>query len=174
MRAKEMLLSAAEECKINSFEAEVHVEPQHRRILQRRGGVRKIMDRTRTRISLPGDRDDDKEPIIIIGREENVKIAKEELLALIQEVSNFVVDHIDVDPKHHRHFRTRRGEVVHRISRECGGVNISFPDQGSGSSTVSLEGTRENVDAAIAKIKEAVDERVSGAPPSSEVARTLD
>lgn len=48
---------------------------------------------------------------------------------------NFFQDNITegevlVDPKHHKHFVARRGEVLRRISDDYGGVLISFPRQG--------------------------------------------
>lgn len=52
-----------------------------------------------------------------------------------QTVPFFATDNITegevlVDPKHHKHFVARRGEVLRRISDDYGGVLISFPRQG--------------------------------------------
>lgn len=61
-----------------------------------------------------------------------------------------------VDPKHHKHFVARRGEVLHRISDECGGVMISFPRSGVESDKVTLKGSKECIEAAKIRIKETI------------------
>lgn len=44
-----------------------------------------------------------------------------------------------VEPRHHKHFVARRGEVLHKITDECGGVTISFPRPGVQSDKVVLK-----------------------------------
>lgn len=46
-----------------------------------------------------------------------------------------------VDPKYHRHFVARRGELLHGISEQYGGVTVSFPRSGIDSDRVVLKGT---------------------------------
>lgn len=41
-----------------------------------------------------------------------------------------------VDPKHHKHFVARRGEVLRQIGEEFGGVIVSFPRSGVDSDKV--------------------------------------
>ena len=41
-----------------------------------------------------------------------------------------------VDPKHHRYFVARRGEVLRHIGDEFGGVIVSFPRSGVSSDKV--------------------------------------
>ena len=43
-----------------------------------------------------------------------------------------------VDPKHHKYFVARRGEVIRRIGDEFGGVVVSFPRQGVATDKVSI------------------------------------
>ena len=45
-----------------------------------------------------------------------------------------------VDPKHHKYFVARRGEVIRRIGDEFGGVVVSFPRQGVATDKVSFFG----------------------------------
>ena len=45
-----------------------------------------------------------------------------------------------VDPKYHRHFVARRGELLHEISGQYGGVTVSFPRSGVDSDRVVLKG----------------------------------
>lgn len=42
-----------------------------------------------------------------------------------------------VDPKHHKHFVARRGEVLRQIGDEFGGVIVSFPRSGVDSDKVN-------------------------------------
>ena len=43
-----------------------------------------------------------------------------------------------VDPKHHKYFVARRGEVIRRIGDEFGGVVVSFPRQGVATDKVNF------------------------------------
>merc|ERR1719211_894502 len=61
-----------------------------------------------------------------------------------------------VDPKYHRHFVARRGEVLRKIGDEFGGVVVSFPRTGVPSDRVNLKGARNCIDAAKARIEEIV------------------
>ena len=45
-----------------------------------------------------------------------------------------------VDPKYHRHFVAKRGELLHEISDQNGGVTVSFPRSGVDSDRVVLKG----------------------------------
>lgn len=66
-----------------------------------------------------------------------------------------------MEPRHHRHFVARRGEVLHRISDECGGVMISFPRPGVQSDRVVLKGTKDYIEIAKQRIQEIVTDLVS-------------
>lgn len=48
---------------------------------------------------------------------------------------------MQVDPKYHRHFVARRGELLHEISDQYGGVTVSFPRSGVDSNRVVLKGS---------------------------------
>ena len=54
---------------------------------------------------------DDSEVITIIGRKEKVEAAKKHMEEMIKDLENITEDTISVDPKHHRHFIQRRGQV---------------------------------------------------------------
>jgi hypothetical protein len=74
---------------------------------------------------------------------------------------NIVESDMSVEPKHHRHFVARRGDVLHRISDECGGVMISFPRPGVQSDRVVLKGAKECIEMAKQRIQEIVTDLVS-------------
>jgi hypothetical protein len=74
---------------------------------------------------------------------------------------NIVESDMSVDPTHHRYFVARRGEVLHHISDECGGVMISFPRPGVQSDTVVLKGAKDCIELAKQRIQEIVTDLVS-------------
>ena len=69
--------------------------------------------------------------------------------------------HIAVDPKHHRHFVVRRGEVLRQIADDYGGVSVSFPRSGQKSDQVTLKGAKDCVEGAKKRILEIVQDLVS-------------
>lgn len=67
--------------------------------------------------------------------------------------ANLTEVEINIDPKHHRHFFSRRNEVTNKISLECGGVEIVFPRATSKSSLVVLKGSKQCVETAKSRIE---------------------
>lgn len=157
-KAKAQLLELASERQLASFTAEVRAKQQHHKFLIGKNGasIRKIRDATGARIIFPSNEDADKEVITIIGKEENVKAAKEQLEAIIKDIDQVTEGEISVDPKHHKHFVAKRGEILHRISEECGGVMISFPRPGVDSDRVTLKGGEDCIEAAKQRIADIV------------------
>lgn len=72
-----------------------------------------------------------------------------------------VEDSMVVDPKHHRHFVIRRGQVLREIADEYGGVMVSFPRSGTQSDKVTLKGAKDCVEAAKKRIQEIIEDLVS-------------
>lgn len=68
---------------------------------------------------------------------------------------------MDIDPKHHRYFVARRGEVLQQIADEFGGVTVSFPRNGTNLSTVKLKGAKDFVEGAKQRLLEIVTDLVS-------------
>ena len=75
---------------------------------------------------------------------------------------NVVEDTMSVDPKHHRYFVARRGQVLRDIADEYGGVMVSFPRTGSQSEKVTLKGAKDCVEAAKKRMQEIIEDLVSG------------
>lgn len=71
-----------------------------------------------------------------------------------------VEDCMLVDPKHHRHFVIRRGQVLREIAEEYGGVMVSFPRSGTQSDKVTLKGAKDCVEAAKKRIQEIIEDLV--------------
>ena len=67
---------------------------------------------------------------------------------------------INVDPKYHRHFVARRGQVLREIADEYGGVTVSFPRNGSKSERVTIKGAKDCVEGAKKRILEIVEDLV--------------
>uniref|UniRef100_A0A8C9U6C1 Vigilin n=1 Tax=Scleropages formosus TaxID=113540 RepID=A0A8C9U6C1_SCLFO len=69
-----------------------------------------------------------------------------------------VEDSMVVDPRHHRHFVCRRGQVLRELAEEYGGVAVSFPRTGTHSDRVTLKGAKECVEAAKRRIQEIIED----------------
>uniref|UniRef100_A0A8C5PC31 Vigilin n=1 Tax=Leptobrachium leishanense TaxID=445787 RepID=A0A8C5PC31_9ANUR len=159
-RAKKQLLQLAEEKQTKSFTAELCAKPEYHKFLIGKGGVniRKVRDLTGARIIFPTADDKDQQLITIVGTEEAVKDAQKELENLIKGLDNVVEDTLSVDPRHHRHFVIRRGQVLRDIAEEYGGVTVSFPRSGVQSDKVTLKGAKECVEAAKKRILDIIED----------------
>lgn len=73
---------------------------------------------------------------------------------------NVVEENMIVDPKHHRYFVARRGQVLRDLADEYGGVMVSFPRTGTQSESVTLKGAKDCVEAAKKRMLEIVDDLV--------------
>ncbi|XP_073530647.1 vigilin [Phyllobates terribilis] len=159
-RAKKQLIQLAEEKQTKSFTAELRAKPEYHKFLIGKGGgnIRKVRDLTGARIIFPTAEDKDQQLITIVGTEESVKDAQKELEILIKSLDNIVEDTMSVDPKHHRHFVIRRGQVLRDIAEEYGGVTVSFPRSGVQSDRVTLKGAKECVEAAKKRILDIIED----------------
>lgn len=159
-KAKKQLLSLAEEKQTKSHTVELCAKPEYHKFLIGKGGgnIRKVRDSTGARIIFPTQEDKDQELITVIGTEEAVAEAQKELEALIKSLENVVEDVMTVDPKHHRFFVARRGQVLRDIADEYGGVIVSFPRTASQSDKVTLKGAKDCVEAAKKRMMELIED----------------
>lgn len=76
------------ERQLSSYTAEVRAKPQHHKFLIGKNGasIKKIRDATGARIVFPTEKDEDKEVITIIGKQDAVLKAKAELESTIKEI----------------------------------------------------------------------------------------
>jgi len=156
--AKKQLLELAGERIESGHTLEIRCRPEYHKFLIGRGGsnIRKVRDATGARVIFPSNQDADPELIIIMGKQDSVDKARDLLNELIKDLDNIVEAEMDVDPKHHRHFVARRGEVLRVIADEYGGVTVSFPRSGVKSSKVTLKGAKDCVEGAKNRISEIV------------------
>uniref|UniRef100_A0A8C3WNM8 Vigilin n=1 Tax=Catagonus wagneri TaxID=51154 RepID=A0A8C3WNM8_9CETA len=159
-KARKQLLHLAEEKQTKSFTVDIRAKPEYHKFLIGKGGgkIRKVRDSTGARIIFPTAEDKDQDLITIIGKEDAVREARRELEALIQSLDNVVEDCMLVDPRHHRHFVIRRGQVLREIAEEYGGVMVSFPRSGTQSDRVTLKGAKDCVEAAKKRIQEIIED----------------
>jgi len=159
-KAKQQLLALAEEKQIKSHTVELRAKPEYHKFLIGKGGgnIRKVRDSTGARIIFPTAEDQDQELITVVGTEEAVREAQKELEELIKSLDNVVEDHMIVDPKHHRYFVARRGQVLRDLADEYGGVMVSFPRTGSQSDKVTLKGAKDCVEAAKKRMLEIIED----------------
>uniref|UniRef100_A0A8C8K0A7 Vigilin n=1 Tax=Oncorhynchus tshawytscha TaxID=74940 RepID=A0A8C8K0A7_ONCTS len=152
-KAKKQLLSL-------SHTAELKAKPEYHKFLIGKGGgnIRKVRDSTGARIIFPTLEDEDQELITVVGTEEAVREAQKELEELIKSLDNVVEDVMNVDPKHHRYFVARRGQVLRDIADEYGGVMVSFPRSGANSDKVTLKGAKDCVEAAKKRMLEIIED----------------
>ena len=131
-KAKKMMAEMSQERMLNSDSATIKAKPEHHKFLIGRQGVniQTVRDKTGARIIFPSEKDVDREDIPILGSKEAVEAAKKELESRIRDLDKIVEETMTVDPKHHRYFVARRGEVLRSIGDEFGGVVVSFPRPG--------------------------------------------
>ncbi|XP_064792239.1 high density lipoprotein binding protein a isoform X1 [Oncorhynchus masou masou] len=159
-KAKKQLLSLAQDKQTKSHTAELKAKPEYHKFLIGKGGgnIRKVRDSTGARIIFPTPEDEDQELITVVGTEEAVREAQRELEELIKSLDNVVEDVMNVDPKHHRYFVARRGQVLRDIADEYGGVMVSFPRSGANSDKVTLKGAKDCVEAAKKRMLEIIED----------------
>uniref|UniRef100_A0A8C2A4K1 Vigilin n=1 Tax=Cyprinus carpio TaxID=7962 RepID=A0A8C2A4K1_CYPCA len=157
-RARRQLLQLAEEKQVNNFSVELQAKPEYHKFLIGKGGanIRRVRDRTGARIIFPSPDEPEQEHITIMGKEEAVWLAQKELETLIKNLDDVIEDSMVVDPRYHRHFVCRRGQVLRELAEEYGGVAVSFPRTGTHNDNITLKGPRECVDAAKKRIQEIV------------------
>ncbi|XP_057372624.1 vigilin-like [Daphnia carinata] len=163
-KAKKTLIEMSNEKNLTGYTETIRSKPEHHRFLIGRNGsnIRKIRELTGARIVFPSDSEanntKERDIITIVGREDAVKKAREELENRIKELDSVVELEMHVEPKYHRHFVARRGEILHEISDQYGGVTVSFPRSGVDSDRVVLKGAKECVEAARHRIEEIVND----------------
>merc|ERR1712223_1909307 len=160
-KAKKMLTEMSTERQLNSSQATIKAKPEHHKFLIGRQGVniQTVRDKTGARIIFPSEKDVDREVITILGSKEAVEAAKKELETRIRDLDKIVEETMTVDPKHHRYFVARRGEVLRNIGDKFGGVVVSFPRPGVTSDKVTLKGPKDCVEAARNRILQTVGDQ---------------
>ncbi|GFT46321.1 vigilin [Nephila pilipes] len=158
--AKKCLLEFSNEKQPDWHTAEIKANPEQHKFLigKNRASIKKVCDRTGTRIIFPNENDDDKSAIIIIGRKEKVEAAKNELNSLIAQFKDSAKATTEIDPKYHRYFVIRGAEVLKQISNDYGCIIVSFLKIGSNSSKVVLKGIKNFLEPVKQRLNEIVED----------------
>ena len=87
-KAKQMLTEMSNEKQLSSCVTEVRAKPEHHKFLIGRQGanIQSVRDKTGARIIFPGEKDTDREVIVIMGTKDSVALAKKELEARIKDL----------------------------------------------------------------------------------------
>lgn len=160
-KARRLLDELVLEKREASFERTLRAKPEfHKFLIGRRGvHIEALRKETSARVVFPDRGDADQELITVIGREVAVAAAEKLLLARIAALENVVEEELVVDPKWHRHFVQRRGELLNSLSEEYGGVTVSFPkNREDKDAKVRVKGPAQCVADAIKRLLEIVDE----------------
>jgi len=159
-KARLLLQDLTTDTKTSNMSAEIRANPDLHRFLIGKNGthVRDLFERTGARVIFPANSDQDQDLILVIGKQDAVLKAKAELEARIAELADVVEIELDVDPRHHRHFVGRKGEVLRQVSDDNGGVIISFPRQNVNSSKVVVKGAAQCVQSAKNRILDIIRE----------------
>lgn len=133
----------------------------HKFIIGKSGSnINKVKNAHNVRVLFPKEDEIDQiNEITIIGKKDQVQLAKKELEAMISQLEKIVEQTVNVPQKFHSHFITKK--LVNRIAEENNGVNIQFPKADLTSpdaDKVTIKGAKEFVESAKKKILEIVDE----------------
>uniref|UniRef100_A0A182J902 K Homology domain-containing protein n=1 Tax=Anopheles atroparvus TaxID=41427 RepID=A0A182J902_ANOAO len=159
-RCHKYLTQYVKELQKNSCVMEVPIFKQFHKYIIGKGGanVKKIRDETQTKIDLP-DEGDENEVILITGKKENVKEARDRIQKIQNEMANIVTEEIVIPAKHHISLIGPGGMLINSIMEECGGVSIKFPSLDSKSDKVVVRGPKEDVERAKQQLLELASEK---------------
>lgn len=159
-RAEKLLSALAKDKEQNLVEDTVNAKAEFHRFLIGKGGskINKIRESHDVRVMFPRETDEDKETIHLLGKKEDVAQVKQELESLIQQLNETVEDHVEIDPKYHKHFLVRNAALLKEIQAANGGVTISFPRGDAPAATVTIKGIKQGVESAKARMEEIVED----------------
>ncbi|KAI5954540.1 SCP160 [Candida jiufengensis] len=101
----------------------------------------------------------------LTGSKSALKEAKTKINDIINEVENFIVRSIVVDPKYHRDLVGQSGSTMKQIIKNAGGEDVprnryhkllTIPNEGSGSNEVVSQGDKSIVDKIISQIEKII------------------
>ncbi|XP_052772195.1 protein bicaudal C homolog 1-like isoform X2 [Mya arenaria] len=124
----------------------------------------RIMDETNTQISWPsklkiGAKSKKDPHIKVIGLPDDIRVAKDLIMSVLDTKSNRATLKMDVSYTDHSHVIGKGGNNIKRVMQETG-CHVHFPDSNRGnhvqekSNQVSIAGQPQGVEAARAKIRE--------------------
>ncbi|XP_055352138.1 vigilin-like [Paramacrobiotus metropolitanus] len=133
----------------SNFRLEVPIfKDMHRTIIGKGGAtIRKIRDETDTKIDLPAE-NADSDVITITGKKENAEKAKEMILKIQNELANAVEVKVSIPSKLHPNLIGAKGRTISGVIQECGNVQITLPQSGSGLDEITIRGPKADAEKA--------------------------
>lgn len=159
-RAKAELLKLVDMRHELGYSEEISVRLDYHKFLVGRKGtnVNTLRDKHNVRIIFPSASNGSAENgaaevgvITIIGKKESVKAARAELEESVKSLDEQITDELNVDPKWHKNFTTKRGKLISEISVDNCNVKISFP-KGANETKVAIKGPKDAVESAKKRI----------------------
>lgn len=129
-----------------NYRIEVPIFKQYHKNIIGKGGsnIRKIRDETNTQIDLPTENSEN-EVITIVGKKADCENARKMIRAIEREQANITEETVSISSKLHNSLIGFKGQLVRSIMDECGGVQIHFPSESSGSDNVTIRGLKNDV-----------------------------
>ncbi|XP_025407283.1 vigilin-like, partial [Sipha flava] len=123
---------------VHKYVFDLKVNPKfHKYLIGTNGAnVKKIRHLTNTRIIFPPETDSTNENITIVGKKENVNIAKAKFEVMITDIGKVIEEHVEIDEKNHGTLVVKQKECIDKLENECGDVKIEFPNLGAGDRVV--------------------------------------
>lgn len=159
-RCHKYLMKLVKELDENSYVVEVPIFKQLHKYVIGKGGtnLRRIREETQTRIDFPAEVDDN-DVITITGKQENVKIARDMIQKIQNELSSVVEEEVTISPKYYNSLIGIGGKLIHSIMEDCGGVIIKFPPADSKNDKVTIRGPKDDVEKAKQQLLEQIHEK---------------
>jgi len=132
----------------------------HGNIIGRSGAnIRKIKEETNTVIDIPAE-NSDSDVIYITGYKEEAEKARDMILAIAGELANITTAQVVIPQKLHTSMIGPGGKLIQSIMAECGDVQIRFPAEGEDNDTITIRGTKEDVEKAEEQLRKLGEERL--------------
>jgi len=164
LKAKEKLLSLAHEKELESYCVDITAKADYHRFLIGKKGVnvQRLKREFGVNYAFPRSDDKDQDTITIMGRQEQVELAAEDLRKTIKELDNTAEDEIAIDAEYFKKVTSR--STIDQMTSELGGIKI-VPRPSS--STIKISGPKTCVaefkakmEAMIADLKAQVEIKV--------------
>lgn len=153
-RAKEAVLERVKEIEaerkereLKSYSLKIEVKPEfHPKIIGRRGAViTKIRTDHDVQINFPKKGDPEEHIITITGYEDNVHSAKDDIMKIVNELSEMIKEEVPIDSRVHSRLIGTRGRNIRKIMEEFK-VDIKFPrSDDPDPNLVTITGNEDNV-----------------------------
>lgn len=145
--AKEAILTHVKERELKSFALKIEVNPDyHPKIIGKRGAViTKIRSDHNVQINFPKKGDPEEHIITITGYEDNTHRAKDDIMKIVNELSDLVREEVTIDARVHSRLIGTRGRNIRKIMEDFK-VDIKFPrSEDASPDLVVISGIEENV-----------------------------